>query len=68
MFSVGEEKIIPTLPLARFTVTGPTQSTGAGPGFLMRWLMMKVRDGAREVAQVNWEGSLGAGFGDQWRV
>lgn len=55
VFTFGEEKLIPALPLARFTVTGPAECTGAGPGFPMRWLMVKVRDGAREVIQINWQ-------------
>ena len=39
--TVGEAKLRFTLPFARFTVTGPALSIGAGPAVPMRWLTEK---------------------------
>ena len=40
--TVGEVNRTPAFPLARFTVTGPTCSTGAGPDSASRRLMVSL--------------------------
>ncbi len=39
--NVGEEIDVVTLPLARFTLIGPTVSPGAGPRSPMRWSTLR---------------------------